>query len=210
MRLIAGLAKGMPLSAPPGGDVRPTADRVRAAIFSSLGPRVAGAGVLDLFAGTGGLGLEAASRGAGAVTFVEQAAAALECLGENLDRFRRRCAGDCALAVLAVEARSQIEQWCGHRAFDLIFADPPYGPLAQALLDDPLLPRLLAADGRFILESARRVPLTVSAPWEPIREASYGDTCVSFFRLLPEVRNFGITAPPGPWTHPEPGAGASI
>src|SRR5260221_14719403 len=88
MRIIAGLAKGMPLTVPRAG-VRPTADRIREAVFSSLGARVVEARVLDLFAGTGALGLEAASRGAVSVQFVENARAATECLERNLATFQR-------------------------------------------------------------------------------------------------------------------------
>ena len=84
MRIIAGMARGMTLAAPHGGNVRPTSDRTREAIFSSLGARVTDAVVLELFAGTGGLGLEAASRGAAAVTFVERARPALDCLQRNV------------------------------------------------------------------------------------------------------------------------------
>ena len=78
MRIIAGIARGMSLAVPRGGHVRPTSDRVRGAVFSSLGDRVVGATVLDLFAGTGALGLEAASRGANAVMFAESASGALK------------------------------------------------------------------------------------------------------------------------------------
>jgi len=90
MRIIAGLARGMPLVVPRGSVTRPTSDRVREAIFSSLGDRVVGASVVDLFAGTGALGLEAASRGARSVTFVEQNRAALQSLEKNVAEFVRR------------------------------------------------------------------------------------------------------------------------
>ena len=88
MRIIAGLARGLPLTVPRGDATRPTSDRVREAIFSSLGARVTAATVLDLFAGTGALGLEALSRGAQSVVFVEQARTALDCLAKNLAGFQ--------------------------------------------------------------------------------------------------------------------------
>src|SRR5690349_20743372 len=90
MRIIAGIARGMPLNVPRGGDVRPTSDRVREAMFSSLGARVVGADVLDLFAGTGALGLEAASRGAASVVLVERARQALESIAANLASFAKQ------------------------------------------------------------------------------------------------------------------------
>src|ERR1700681_1899544 len=106
MRIIAGLAKGMPLAVPRAG-VRPTTDRIREAVFSSLGDRVVGARVLDLFAGTGALGLEAASRGAESVAFVENARGAAECLERNLVAFRKNRDVTCVFSVArkTVEAR---------------------------------------------------------------------------------------------------------
>ncbi len=182
MRIIAGLAKGMPLFAPRSG-VRPTVDRVREAIFSSLGGRVVGARVLDLFAGTGALGLEAASRGAESVTFVENARGVLDCLERNLETFKRNREVSCTLSVISAEVEPQLRKLAGLGAsFSLIFADPPYGEAAQELLRDESLPRLPAGDGLFVLESPKREALTVSKPWELVREATYGDTCVSFLR----------------------------
>ena len=99
MRIIAGLAKGMTLTVPASG-VRPTADRVRGAIFSSLGERVIGARVLDLFAGTGALGLEAASRGATALVFVENAPGALQSLRKNLEAFQRNGSKTCSFSII--------------------------------------------------------------------------------------------------------------
>lgn len=187
MRIIAGLAKGMPLAVPRAG-VRPTADRIREAIFSSLGERVAGACVLDLFAGTGALGLEAASRGAVAVTFVENARGALESLERNIEEFiRRNRGGDAAPTALEItrgNVVAALERMAaeGH-VFSLIFADPPYGEAAQELLRDQSLPRLLAAGGSLVLESAKREVLTVGKPWELMRESIYGDTRVSYLRM---------------------------
>jgi 16S rRNA (guanine966-N2)-methyltransferase len=186
MRIITGLAKGMPLAAPRAG-VRPTADRIREAIFSSLGSRVAGVRVLDLFAGTGALGLEAASRGAAAVTFVENARGALYCLEQNIAEFTKRVRGrDTAPTVFEINRRDVLaalkRMATANERFSLIFADPPYGEAAQGLLRDESLPRLLADDGVFVLESAKRDALTVNAPWQLAREAIHGDTRVSFLQ----------------------------
>ena len=182
MRIIAGIAKGMTLAVPRAG-VRPTADRIRGAIFSSLGGRVVGARVLDLFAGTGALGLEAASRGAESVTFVEQERNALECLNKNTQTFRRNREASCVLSVAPVAVESEVRKLAGAGGiFTLIFADPPYGEDAQELLRDTRLPGLLAREGLLVLESAKRDALAVPMPWERMREAVYGDTQVNFLQ----------------------------
>ena len=180
MRIIAGAAKGMSLIVPRSG-VRPTADRIREAIFSSLGERVTGATVLDLFAGTGALGLEAASRGAASVVFVEQSRAALTSLQKNAEIFRKNRDVWCELTIMRTDVFAQLRRLAGAReSFSLIFADPPYGEAAQLLLDDENLPGLLADGGLFVLESANRNELRVPALWKLIRESIYGDTRVSF------------------------------
>jgi 16S rRNA (guanine966-N2)-methyltransferase len=182
MRIIAGLARGMPLAVPRAG-VRPTADRIREAIFSSLGERVVEARVLDLFAGTGALGLEAASRGAGSVIFVENARASIECLERNRTTFQRNREVTCEFSLARVSVESQLRKLgTAGETFSLIFADPPYGPEAQDLLRNEVLPQLLAADGLLVLESAKRDALVVTIPWESVRSAIYGDTRVDFLR----------------------------
>jgi 16S rRNA (guanine(966)-N(2))-methyltransferase RsmD len=173
MRIIAGIAKGMTLIAP-RGDARPTSDRVREAIFSSLGERVVGTTVLDLFAGSGALGLEAASRGASTVTFVENARASLDAIERNLEMFQRNRNTTCKFRVLRADA---FRLTVLGETFSLIFADPPYGGAAQKLLT---LPLPLADGGVFVLESAKRDALTVGEAWSVKHEAIYGDTRVSF------------------------------
>lgn len=173
MRIISGIAKGMTLAAP-RGDVRPTSDRVREAIFSSLGERVVGATVLDLFAGSGALGLEAASRGASAVTFVENARASLDTIERNLESFRRNRGASCRFKVFRADA---FKLPLLAETFSLIFADPPYGEAAQKLL---ALSLPLAPDGLLVLESAKRDALMPGETWSLKREAIYGDTRVSF------------------------------
>ena len=124
--MIAGRYGGRRLQAPPGDATRPTADRVREALFSILGERVAGARVLDLFAGSGALGLEALSRGAREVTFVERAPAALKALRANL----------AALGADADVVRADALRWLraasgGARQYDLVLLDPPYRRAAE-------------------------------------------------------------------------------
>jgi 16S rRNA (guanine(966)-N(2))-methyltransferase RsmD len=183
MRIIAGPAKGMTLVVPRSG-VRPTADRIRGAIFSSLGARVVGARVLDLFAGTGALGLEAASRGATSVTFVEQARDALESLQKNIQAFQKHREADCSFTVTRSAVAEHLRKLVADgETFQLVFADPPYGEAAQELLRAVSMPRVLASDGLLVLESAKREALVVGEPWEQVRGSVYGDTRVDFLRV---------------------------
>lgn len=186
MRIIAGSARGQPLATPRGDATRPTSDRVREAIFSSLGDRVREATVLDLFAGSGALGLEAASRGARSVTFVEQARPALQVIGRNVEQVRRHPEFAGALMV----CRGDVFRELGRLAtagelFNLVLADPPYGEIAQRLLDDPNLATVLANGGVLVLESAKRDRVTPAACWRVTREAVYGDTAVQFLMAQP-------------------------
>jgi 16S rRNA (guanine966-N2)-methyltransferase len=175
MRVIAGSHGGRRLKSPAGRRTRPTSDRVREALFAMLGP-LDGERVLDLFAGTGALGIEALSRGAGEVVFVERDRAAAAVLAENLAALEitapqaelRRADAQAALR----SARRLAE------AYDLIFIDPPYG---EARLWGPRLseslPALLAPEGRIAVESDRREPLSLTA--NILTERRYGDTSIT-------------------------------
>jgi len=174
MRIIAGLARGLTLAVPRGDTTRPTSDRVREAIFSSLGARVPGANVLDLFAGTGALGLEALSRGAQSAVFVENARTALDCLAKNLTDFKPAPAAKVVRGEVLRELARLTEP------FHLIFADPPYGTDFKPILETVRQRNLLAADGLFVLESAKRDAVVLPAEWRLHREAVYGDTRVSY------------------------------
>jgi 16S rRNA (guanine966-N2)-methyltransferase len=174
VRVIAGRYGGRRLAAPRGAATRPTSDRVREALFSILGARVEDARVLDLFAGSGALGLEALSRGARQATFVESAPAALAALRTNLE----------ALGAEAEVVRADAVRWLrgasgGARQYDLVFLDPPYGRAADlgAPLSDSL-PALLAPGALVVAESDRRAPLelTITAT----DERRYGDTLIRF------------------------------
>ena len=124
MRIVAGRWGSRKLEAPPGREHRPTAERVREAIFSRLGDRVTGAVVVDLFAGSGALGLEALSRGARQATFVERAPAALEALRRNVAALE---AGDCSRIVVADVSGFLAGQHGTQEGVTLLLADPPYG-----------------------------------------------------------------------------------
>ncbi len=174
MRVIAGTLGGRPLRAPPGRSTRPTADRVREALFSMLGP-LTGARALDLFAGSGALGIEALSRGAAGAVFIERDRAAARVLSQNLDALGiARERGELRRSeVIAALRRAQSDA----ETYDLVFIDPPYR-LARELGKQlsALLPVLLAGDARVVVESDRRLPLELEMP--VLTERRYGDTSI--------------------------------
>jgi 16S rRNA (guanine966-N2)-methyltransferase len=184
MRVIAGSAGGLPLTVPKSV-TRPTTDRVREALFSSLGDRVIGAEVLDLYAGSGALGIEALSRGARSAVFVEADERACDTIRANLARTRLSDAG-------AEIRRSRVVDFITHlpekAGYDLIFADPPYArdevstAEVTALLALERLSGALRGDGWFVLESMdkRDLPLGEPARWDLLRERRYGDTRLNY------------------------------
>lgn len=179
MRIIAGSAGGLRLIVP-ATDVRPTMDRVKAAIFSSLGDRVINARVLDLFAGTGALGIEALSRGAAAATFVEEDGAAAHAIEENFVRTKLRG------QIRRQEVFAFLEAASSQGRFDIILADPPYektksgGEFTRLLLENEQLAELLEPSGIFVLEKRPGEKLTTSALWSTLRAKKYGATEVLF------------------------------
>ncbi|HWK26763.1 MAG TPA: 16S rRNA (guanine(966)-N(2))-methyltransferase RsmD [Solirubrobacter sp.] len=172
MRIIAGRYGGRTLTAPRGASTRPTSDRVREALFSILGSAVPGAHVLDLFAGSGALGLEARSRGAAAVTFVDDDRAAIAAIRANLDALGE------AADVRRIDALRFLSAAAGNDAqYDLVFLDPPYR-LAERLAP-PLstaLPAVLAPGAMVVAECDRRAPLDLALPLTD--ERRYGDTLI--------------------------------
>lgn len=183
MRVIAGIAGGRTLHVP-RTDLRPTMDRVKAAIFSSLGDMVSGARVLDLFAGTGALGIEALSRGAASAVFVEKEPRAVAAIQRNLEKTGLR--GDMrALDIFSFLDRRSHEPL----SFDIIFADPPYAKqpgerdFAPELLASASLQRALAPGGIFVLEKIPGQPMHLGGVWEVLRCKKYGATEVAFLRL---------------------------
>lgn len=181
MRVIAGSARGRRLAAPPGSDTRPTADRVREALFSILGPPPAGAVVLDLFAGAGTLGIEALSRGAERAVFADHSRAAARVLRRNLEEL-----GLAGRAELHVgDATRFAARLAGEgRAFSWIFIDPPYAAgLADAALAAIAAGGLLAPDGVVVVEHDRRAP---PRPAHGLLSKAdcrrYGDTELTFYR----------------------------
>jgi len=183
MRIIGGKSGGRILKVPKGFDVRPTPDLVKQAIFNSLGPRVQGATVLELFGGSGALSLESLSRGAAAAIIVEKSGRTARMIRQNFESLELQ---PNQLELRAQDAYIAIAQMTqAGRKFDLIFADPPYGEknvgkrsesFAQKLLDDPNLPALLANDGLFVLGHSKRDTLDLPADWHERKILKHGDS----------------------------------
>jgi 16S rRNA (guanine966-N2)-methyltransferase len=172
VRVVAGELGGRRLRAPRGRDTRPTSDRVREALFSLLGP-LDGARVLDLFAGSGALAIEALSRGAAHATIVERDARAVAVIRANLQALE--LGAEVAAIVHAPAAAALQDASARGEAYDLVLLDPPYRD-APALGRDlsRALPALLAPGARVVAESDRRAPLELGLP--VVRERRYGDT----------------------------------
>jgi 16S rRNA (guanine966-N2)-methyltransferase len=171
VRVVAGRYGGRSLRAPRGEQTRPTSDRVREALFSILAS-VEGAQVLDLFAGSGALGIEALSRGAAAATFVDSAASAVAAVRHNLEQLGLQ-AEVLRMPALRALACTPI----AGRQYDLVFLDPPYrmaSPLGPEL--SSALPPVLSPQARVVAESDRRSPLVLDLPL--LRERQYGDTLI--------------------------------
>jgi 16S rRNA (guanine966-N2)-methyltransferase len=175
VRVIAGSHGGRTLKAPPGAATRPTSDRVREALFSILGTQVQDSRVLDLFAGSGALGIEALSRGARNATFVDDAQQAIRAVKANLEALQITAEVHRQDAVkFLVAARTRGAQ------YDLMLLDPPYKqaerlarPLSEAL------PAVLAPGGVVVAESDRRAPLALELPLND--ERRYGDTLIRIY-----------------------------
>jgi 16S rRNA (guanine966-N2)-methyltransferase len=187
LRVIAGTARGRRLAAPPGENVRPTQDRVREAVFSALDARgfVDGATVLDLYAGTGALAIEALSRGAARALLVERDPRALEVIRANLDTttFAARARVEVRDVGAFVASRPPREA-----PFDLVLSDPPYDTaddVVRDVLHALAQPPWLGPDGLIVVERPQRsnapLPPGLRSTWERV----FGDTLVTF--LQPDV-----------------------
>tara|TARA_Y100000588_G_scaffold218719_1_gene232648 strand:- start:2597 stop:3154 length:558 start_codon:yes stop_codon:yes gene_type:complete len=184
MRITGGQWAGRTLAVPPGQGVRPTPDKVRQAIFNSLGEWIQGCTVLELFAGSGALSLECLSRGAESAVCVEKSS---------------RHAGYLRRNIRALDANVEVRLGDAFKAggqmttnFDLILADPPYGAKtagqrsqsdAQQLLDDNELPLLLNTEGRLLLGHARRDEVEIPSPWRELKTLKHGDNWIRMLGL---------------------------
>ncbi len=184
LRVITGTYRGMHLSSVPGLHTRPTQDRVKEAIFSILGDRVDGATVLDLFSGTGSLGIEALSRGASEIVFVENAQAPLKALRQNIARVDE---SSCKVLPVPIQRALPLLAREGKR-FDLIFMDPPYGKkLVDKTLSLLVQHSLLTETGQIVAEHETRavIPKEIGTLFR-IDSRKYGDTSISFYSILEE------------------------
>ena len=176
MRVVAGAYKGRRLKSPRGSDTRPTSDRVREALFSILGD-LSGQRVLDLYAGTGALGIEALSRGAREAVFVESARRAADVVRANL-----RAVGDPDAIIWVGDALAYLRRADSEAPFDLVFADPPYSSatrMGERL--SQLLPAVLHETSLTVTESDKRAPLPLTLPLAD--ERTYGDTRIAIHRV---------------------------
>ncbi|HEY3198583.1 MAG TPA: 16S rRNA (guanine(966)-N(2))-methyltransferase RsmD [Nitrospirales bacterium] len=179
MRILGGVLRGRRLAGPSAEGTRPTAGRVKSALFNILAPRIADARFLDLYAGTGLVGIEALSRGAGHVTFVESNIASCHVIKSNLER----CGGYArASKVLTMPASRFLKQ--AHRPYDIVFVDPPY----HGGEDGNILPLLgsgaiIAANGVVVIEHFHKVHLPVQVGRLAfIKSYRHGDTLLSVYR----------------------------
>jgi 16S rRNA (guanine966-N2)-methyltransferase len=184
MRIVAGRFRGAALASPKSYDIRPTSDRVRESIFNILahgieGGGVEGARVLDLFAGTGALGLEALSRGAAYAHFVEDSAEARGLIRRNIETLN-------ATGVTKIYRRDATDLGAVGtlRPFGLVFADPPYGKgLAEKALMSALAGGWLVSGAIAVVEERANAELAPSDAFELLDRRVYGDTAVHFLRL---------------------------
>ena len=186
MRIIGGKAKGTRLASLKGLSLRPTLDKVRESFFNQVSPVIRGAGFLDLFAGTGAVGIEALSRGANDVVFVEQRSGASMLIRKNLEKCRFAKAGetDCRWEIFKSSAQDAIRSLAKtDRRFDLIYVDPPF---AEDLYADILLSisesDLLDEAAQVTVEHDRKTELDKSyGKLSLIKSRRLGDSCLSFF-----------------------------
>ncbi|SET16194.1 16S rRNA (guanine(966)-N(2))-methyltransferase RsmD [Paenibacillus sp. NFR01] len=181
MRVVSGSAKGRPLRSVPGNGTRPTTDKVKEAVFSMIGPYFEGGEALDLFAGTGGLGIEALSRGMDKAVFVDMEPKSIETVKANLKAVKLEAQAevyrnDASRALGALEKRG--------RAFDLVFLDPPYRLKHGAELMLAMVEKGLLRPGALIVlehESGYGYPEDIPG-FSQLRKAVYGETAVAIYK----------------------------
>jgi 16S rRNA (guanine(966)-N(2))-methyltransferase RsmD len=183
MRVIAGRLKGRRLKAPTWEGLRPTSDKLRETLFNILAPRIAGARVIDAFAGTGALGIEALSRGAAEVTFIERDRRAQALIADNL----AHCGVESGCAIIRASVARSFEQLCQAPRFvpfDIVLLDPPYDTAPHDVVDVVASAgRLLASDGVVVLEHAYRRPSPERAgSLVRVRQVRSSDSELTFYQ----------------------------
>ena len=186
MRVIAGTLKGRRLKTPSWEGLRPTSDKLRETLFNILAPRVAGARVVDGYAGTGALGIEAASRGARSVTFIDDDRRAQALIAANV----ASCGIENVCVIIPTKVARALERLGAQPAcepFDIVLLDPPYAPERRDNLDAILRAAggILATQGVVVLEHARRASVVPDAPGAltRVRTVISGDSALSFYEL---------------------------
>jgi 16S rRNA (guanine966-N2)-methyltransferase len=180
MRVIAGSQKGRRLLSPEGTSLRPTSDRVKEALFSILAPRIPGARFLDLYAGTGAIGIEAMSRGARHAAFVESHADSLRLLRDNLVR----CGLTAQAEIHSCTATAFLKRELSDDAYDVVFADPPYQETDDglAMLSALSMSAIISPASTIILEHGSKSKLSSEiGRLSLVRQYRYGDTTLSLF-----------------------------
>ena len=182
VRVIAGSARGRRLRVPTSPGLRPTGDRARETLFNVLAPRIAGSAVLDAFAGSGAVGIEALSRGAASAVFVERDPSAATTLAENVTM----CGFAPTAKIIRAPWRTALRRLAtSGAAFDLVFFDPPYEwTQAHTLLEGLTAAALLASGGIVVVEHRTGSPPRPTPGWESQRVLRVGDTSFSFFGIL--------------------------
>ena len=176
MRVIAGALKGRMLDAPDWEGLRPTSDKLRETLFNILAPHIDGARVLDAYAGTGAIGIEALSRGAAHVTFIEQDRRAAALIAGNLEK----CRIADGYAIIGTSVLQGVERLRGEPAFDVILLDPPYASDIQDVLQQ--LGEIVKPDGVVVLEHARKsAPPVAPGRLTRVREVRSGDSTLTFY-----------------------------
>ena len=182
MRIITGKARGLHLNVPKNYDVRPTADRVKESLFNIIGSKIVDAAVLDLFAGSGNLGLESWSRGARLVQFVDNSRVSLRLTESNIQKCRAEA--ECKVLKHDAEAAVDLLYKQGQR-FDLVFVDPPYNKgWVQKILVKLEKNPILAESGWLVAEHSMHddIAIAVSDGYEIFRRQQYGETVLTFIR----------------------------
>ena len=182
MRIITGKARGLHLNVPKNYDVRPTADRVKESLFNIIGSKVVGAAVLDLFAGSGNLGLESWSRGAKFVQFVDNSRTSRKLTDSNIQKCRAEA--DCKVLKHDAEAAVDVLYKQGQR-FDLAFVDPPYNKgWVQKILAKLAKSPILTEAGWLIAEHSAHDDIASAVPerYEIFRSQQYGETVLTFIK----------------------------
>jgi len=181
MRIITGKARGLKLTTPKNMDVRPTSDRVKESLFNIIGTKIVGTRVLDLFAGTGNLGLEAWSRGAEKVVFIDESQASLRLVRSNITKAKAEketkvLKGNAVKVIADLVAKGE--------RFDFIFCDPPYNKGLPAQIIEQVAKYDIVAPGGYLVVEHSQHEILPELPikLEIIRSEKYGETLISFLR----------------------------